>query len=90
MSDEPREPVTQTRAQPLCRDCRWFRSGVYGYKCHEPRLVKTSLVWGPESYSQPAGLMRAMNDQCGPAGAWFQPKPRPWWKFWHRSPSHER
>jgi hypothetical protein len=25
---------------------------------------------------------RGKAGKCGPDGKWFEPKPRPWWKFW--------
>lgn len=66
----------------LCKDCK-HRSFTNG--CWAPANLTVDRVTGEKKrkgYLTCEYNRSGFDAPCGEAAVWFEPKPRPWWKFW--------
>lgn len=69
-------------SEKLCKDCRHFH--VAAHTCSSPNRYETveryDLVLGKRTASEPRNVplscmgLRALKDECGPDGKWFEPR----------------
>lgn len=62
----------------FCRDCRHVEPAKTEHpRCLHPKSGKTNLVTGEPDHHF-CETQRRWNDECGRAGAWFEPRePKP-------------
>lgn len=67
----------------LCRDCRFHRRYVGFSLCRNENARPKADVVGVDCIF--CDSARASVGRCGPDAKLFEPRTKPWWKFWGRA-----